>query len=88
MTVKFIHLTDLHLVAQGQPLCGLYPEERLATALAQIDRLHSDADFLLLTGDLSYHGREPAYRLLNDMLDAFSIPFKTSLTSCSKAMLI
>lgn len=74
MTLKFIHLTDLHLVPRGQPLCGLFPEERLASALAEIDRLHRDAAFALLTGDLSYHGREPAYRLLKEMLDECALP--------------
>ncbi|MGE4527742.1 MAG: hypothetical protein AB7D00_05185, partial [Rhodospirillaceae bacterium] len=42
--MKILHLTDLHLTADGAPLYGLSPTERLSTVLAHALGHHADAD--------------------------------------------
>ncbi|MBK9704758.1 MAG: phosphodiesterase [Betaproteobacteria bacterium] len=62
--MKFIHITDTHLVAPGQKLYELDPLERLGQCIESINRLHSDAEFAIVTGDLAHAGNELAYRAL------------------------
>lgn len=56
-------------------LCALNPAARLNTIVDEINRLHSDAAFVVHTGDLSYHGMEPAYRAMHDILDRLVVPY-------------
>ena len=51
--MKFIHLTDTHLVAPGRELHGLDPARRLETCAARIAARHADAAFCVLTGDFA-----------------------------------
>jgi 3',5'-cyclic AMP phosphodiesterase CpdA len=71
--MKFIHLTDLHLVAPGQKLWGLDPAERLSACLDDIARHHPDAAFCAISGDLADRGEIAAYQWLKDRLAAFPI---------------
>lgn len=57
--MKFIHLSDLHLVAPRTLLHGLDPQDGLRRCVAHIRAFHADAAFAVLTGDLT-HGGEPA----------------------------
>ena len=72
--MKFIHVTDTHLVAPGRMLCALDPGARLSAVIDDVIRVHADADLMVLTGDLSYHGLEPAYELLREILSKLCIP--------------
>lgn len=72
--MKFIHVTDTHLVPPGNMLCALEPSARLATIVETVNKMDGDADFMVLTGDLSYHGREPAYRALREILADLRMP--------------
>lgn len=72
--MKILHLTDLHLTADGAPLYGLSPTERLSTVLAHALGHHADADLCVLTGDLAHRGEENAYRLLARRLDELPMP--------------
>ena len=72
--MKFIHVTDPHLVAPPQRLCALNPAERLTGVVEDVNRAHGDAAFMVLTGDLSYHGLEPAYREMKAILARLAIP--------------
>ena len=72
--MKFIHITDSHLVPPGQTLCALDPAARLTRIVDEINRLHGDAAFVVHTGDLSYHGMEPAYRHLAEILGRLTVP--------------
>ncbi len=67
--MKFIHLTDPHLVPEGRTLYGRDPAAKLAAAVAHINRYHSDADFVIITGDLTECGARAAYRLLQHTLE-------------------
>ncbi len=72
--MKFIHLTDPHLVPRGRKLWGLDPLERFDRCLADIAAHHKDAEFCVITGDLADKGDEESYRLLKGRLDAFDMP--------------
>jgi len=72
--LKFIHLTDTHLVPPGQTLCALDPAQRLRATVKSINRLHGDARFVVHTGDLSYHGLEPAYHAMAEILAELRMP--------------
>ena len=73
--MKFIHITDTHLMPPSETLCALDPAARLNGIVDAINRLHADASFVVHTGDLSYHGLEPAYHLLQQILDRLTIPY-------------
>ncbi len=73
--MKFIHITDLHLVPPGRTLYGLDPNVRLRAAIADINAHHADAEFVLITGDLVHHGEPAAYEALRDALSQLRCPY-------------
>lgn len=72
--MKFIHVTDTHLIEPGQTLYGLDPLERLERCVADINRNHADASFAILTGDLAHKGQLPAYHALKATLGKLVMP--------------
>ena len=75
--MKFIHLTDPHLVTSGDTLHGIDPLQRLRECLSHIAEKHDDAVFCVITGDLADQGQQEAYQALHDELAVF--PLKTHL---------
>ena len=73
--MKFIHLTDLHLVPPGQMMYGLDPNERLQAAIADINAHQTDAEFVLITGDLTHDGEPAAYEALKAALGQLVLPY-------------
>ncbi|MGB8314102.1 MAG: phosphodiesterase [Aestuariivirga sp.] len=72
--MKFIHLTDLHLVPPTQKLWGLDPFARLELCLADIEKYHGDAAFCAISGDLTERGEAATYKALQARLKTFSLP--------------
>lgn len=72
--MKFLHVTDLHLVPEGQMLWGLSPVERLRKCLADIAAWHADAAFLAISGDLTEKGDVACYELLATLLKDVPLP--------------
>ncbi len=72
--MKFIHLTDTHLVARRQKLHGLDPCERLEACTASIVEHHHDAEFLILTGDVADAGDPRAYAAARELLERLPMP--------------
>lgn len=72
--MKFIHITDLHLVAAGERLWGLDPLERLRLCFSDVIKYHGDAAFCVISGDLSERGDVASYHALQDALREFKIP--------------
>jgi 3',5'-cyclic AMP phosphodiesterase CpdA len=72
--MKFIHLTDTHLVARGRPLHGLDPAARLEACVARITERHADAAFCVLTGDFADGGDPAAYACAREVLAALPMP--------------
>ena len=77
--MKFIHLSDLHLVAPGASLHGLDPQDRLRRCVTHIRSVHADAAFVVLTGDLT-HGGEPAgYEAAHTILAELPMPLHVTI---------
>jgi Icc protein len=77
--LKLLQLTDCHLMPEGGRLFELDPAERLAAAISDINRNHSDAALCVLTGDLTNVGDPDSYALLRDRLAALSVPYQLLL---------
>ena len=76
---KLIHITDPHLVPPGETLYGLDPAERLWGVLAEIAKIHADAEAVIITGDLADAGHSDAYQTLRGLIDGFAIPVHLTL---------
>ena len=73
--MKIIHLTDTHILGVDRGnLYGLDVALRLKKALKSIAKNHSDAEFLVITGDLVDVATPQAYEVLSSLLDKFSVP--------------
>jgi 3',5'-cyclic-AMP phosphodiesterase len=72
--MKFIHLTDTHLIAPGMLLYGLDPQLRLRAAVHSINADHGDAGFVIITGDLAHWGEPQAYAALRAELARLTVP--------------
>jgi Icc protein len=75
--MKFLVLSDLHLMRPGETLWGLDPLKRFDQCLADAVRYHSDAEFCVVTGDLCDVAAPAAYAALKTRLEKF--PLKTFL---------
>ena len=69
--LKFIVMSDLHLVPEGEVSHSIDTFERFEMARDHIMEGHSDAQFCVFNGDLADHGDVDAYRRLKDGLRYF-----------------
>lgn len=74
MTLKFIVMSDLHLVRHGETSHTLDTADRLERAVACINDRYADADFCIIAGDLADEGEAEAYHRLRDITAAITIP--------------
>ena len=74
--MKWIHLTDTHLVRAGEILYGLDPMARLQACVADINRHHADADLVVITGDLTHYGDADAFEALREALAPLEPPLR------------
>jgi 3',5'-cyclic AMP phosphodiesterase CpdA len=72
--MKIIHITDTHIVPEGETIYGLDPAARLAAVIDDVCRRHADADLAVITGDLADRGDEASYRRLRPLLDRLPMP--------------
>lgn len=72
--MKFIHLTDTHLTLPGNTLYDLNPLTRLQAAVESINSEHADADFCVITGDLTHTAQPEAYAALRETLAQCKVP--------------
>ena len=72
--MKFLHITDTHLVNPGATLKGLNPEARFKACIADINRHHADAECAVITGDLADAAEPGAYRSLAEIISACRVP--------------
>ena len=73
--MKFIHLTDPHLVPRPQKLYDIDVHDRLAKAVASINAHHGDAQFCMVTGDLADRGEAGAYEDFLAILKDLACPW-------------
>lgn len=71
--MKFIHLTDPHVMGEGL-LYGEDPSKRLAAAVASINSEHADADCVVVTGDMTHSGDAAAYAAFGAEIRKLTIP--------------
>jgi 3',5'-cyclic-AMP phosphodiesterase len=71
---KIIILSDLHIVPEGHRIIGIDPSVRLASAINHIERHNSDADLVVVTGDLTHGGDRGSYLRLKATLAALRLP--------------
>ena len=72
--MKFIHVTDTHLMPRGELLYDLNPCERLDACVDDINANHLDAEFCVITGDLADKAQPDAYRDLRGCLERLKLP--------------
>ena len=82
--MKFVILTDTHLVPEGQTLFSLNPAERLCEAVAHINRDQSDASLIIVTGDLAHWGERAAYERFLAAIEGSKIPIRLMLGNHDK----
>lgn len=71
---KLLVMTDLHLLEAGGDIIGLDPTANFNRALDHALIHHPDAKRLILTGDLTHHGKVAQYNVLKEALQFCPIP--------------
>jgi len=79
MTLKFVVMSDLHLVPEGQLSMTLDTATRLEQAVEAVIARHADADFVILAGDLADRGEAAAYERLKTIIARLPIPVHITL---------
>lgn len=74
--MKLIHLTDTHFIPRGETLYGRDPKAALSAAVASINAEHADADFVVVTGDLTHWGEPEAFDNLAEVLSVLVPPLE------------
>ncbi len=74
--MKLVHLTDTHLLPNSQTLFGINAADRLKAAIISINRDHSDADFCIITGDITHLGQPEAFKLFEKIINMLNIPYQ------------
>ncbi|MEL6167602.1 MAG: metallophosphoesterase [Pseudomonadota bacterium] len=72
--LKFIVISDLHIVPEGNLSHAIDTTARLRATVDWINTEHADAAFVVLAGDLADHGEPDAYTRMKAETDRFAIP--------------
>lgn len=72
--MKFIHITDSHLVNANQKMFNIPIREVHLHIIAEIYKLKDEIEFLLHTGDISNDGSKESYENAKDLFSNFEIP--------------
>ena len=72
--MKIVQISDIHLGAPGEEINGCHPSERLLSCFEDIVAWHSDAEFCVITGDLTEFAEPAAYEFLKSTLKDFPLP--------------
>ncbi|GIR83979.1 MAG: hypothetical protein CM15mP85_06030 [Rhodobacterales bacterium] len=69
--MKIVQISDIHLGAPGEEINGCHPSERLLSCFEDIVSWHSDAEFCVITGDLTEFAEPAAYEFLKIYIKRF-----------------
>jgi len=72
--LKFVVLSDLHIVPEGRLSHGLDTFDRLTQAVRYVNDVHADAAFVICAGDLADHGEPAAYTRFATAISALTPP--------------
>ena len=70
--MKILHLSDPHI--NSDILYKIDAQNRFKLALKHIVNNHSDADILIITGDLTHYGNDESYKIFIKILEEFELP--------------
>lgn len=74
-TLKFLHITDTHLLDLAEETFhGINTKESLEAVLVHSLARYTDIDFLLFTGDISQTGNEQSYALFESVIEQYDLP--------------
>ena len=79
--MRFIHVSDIHVIPRGNSLNGVDPVQNLQTCVADINHFAAggsgapSAQFCVFTGDLVDRGDRESYELLHEILAGLSLPY-------------
>ncbi|MEM8813401.1 MAG: phosphodiesterase [Pseudomonadota bacterium] len=74
--VRIVQLSDAHLRAQGQPALRIVETNMLAVrAVAAVNALDPQPDFVIFTGDLADQGGEAEYSVARPILEQLKAPY-------------
>lgn len=76
---KFIILSDLHIVPEGELSHGLDTTSRLQQSIDFVNENHADAEFVIFAGDLADHGEKSAYERFQKTLQSLNLPYYLTL---------
>ena len=79
MTLKFVVMSDLHVMPHGELSMTLDTGARLEQAVEAVIARYGDADFCVLAGDLADLGQPAAYERLKAVLARLPIPVHITL---------
>ncbi|CAN7402263.1 phosphodiesterase [Rhizobium sp. LjRoot254] len=65
--MKLVHISDIHI--NPEPILGIDPVANFKACIDHVAEFQPDADRVVITGDLTHHGRRESYELLRGMLD-------------------
>ncbi|KQX35583.1 hypothetical protein ASD04_12375 [Devosia sp. Root436] len=77
--LKFVVMSDLHVMPQGELSMTLDTGARLEQAVDAVIARYGDADFCVLAGDLADLGQPAAYRRLKAIIARLPIPVHITL---------
>ncbi len=64
--MKIVHISDIHINAD--PVAGSDTVTAFRQCLAHVEKHHGAADLVVISGDLTHHGRLESYRKLHELL--------------------
>ncbi len=74
--MKIIHITDTHIVPEGETIFGLDPAERLGAVIDDVRARHADADLVVISGDLADRGDDVSYKRFGSLLEHLPMPVR------------
>lgn len=73
--MKIIQMTDLHYGEKKEAIYHREPAMMMRLAIEDINKEHSDAHFVFLSGDLTHNGSLASYAYLKEDLDKLNMPY-------------
>ncbi|MDF1792832.1 MAG: metallophosphoesterase [Thalassobaculaceae bacterium] len=64
--MKLIHISDIHI--HDEQIQGQHPIANFTACLAHVETHHRDADRVVISGDLTHHGRRRSYEQLREIV--------------------
>ncbi len=77
--LKFVIISDLHIVPRGELSHAVDTSARLSAAIDHINATHPDAAFCIAAGDLTDQGEIEAYQRLQELLAELKLPLYLTL---------